>query len=760
MKALFTYIFFCFSLIGLQAQFISTATNYTAEQLVNDIFLGSSCIEVVEGSVSIKGSLNSNYKSWGYFNRNNSRFPISEGIILSSGRISEAQGPKGEIQSYDEGNWRGDRDLEEALEINNTVNATVLEFEFISRQDEAISFQYLFASEQYLSNPRVDQCNYTDGFAFLIKDVDSQDDYLNLAIIPDTNTPVAVNTVRPPGTRCPTMNPQFFDQYNVGNSPINFNGQTKVLNAVANVQRNKRYRLKLVIADQGNGYYDSAVFLKARSFSTVKDLGTDKLVSDRTALCFGETYNLDATMPGATNYQWYKDGEAIINATNANYTVTSSGDYEVDITLASGCVIKGSIRIEYYNQASINLTNFELCDTDFDGIIPITLSQYNNQIVEGTTSQIKYYATQQNAENNINEIQQITLSPTQNTITVFAAIKIADCPTVVIPITFKINTTSQANPISIIEICDELLDNSERIDLDDYIHLIGNNINDDYKIFLTQSDAIANRNSVSEQQVITDQTTFYIRFSHGNFCPAITSMTFKLKAGKTSDTLIDQTICEGATTNLDAGDGFESYLWLHNNSTSRYLNNVGVGTYKVRLEFNGCFYTQEVTIHATENPIIENIVVSGTTVTVIVRNPNSNYLYALDNGIFQSSNVFYNVPIGNHTIAVKSSTECNPVLQDFSIVNMVNFFSPNQDGINDKLDYSVLNYKNNPKFQIYNRFGKLLFDGNSKNNFIWDGKFNGKIVPSGSYWYNLEWSEPGSDEVIKKVSWILIKSSN
>jgi hypothetical protein len=48
---------------------------------------------------------------------------------------------------------------------------------------------------------------------------------------------------------------------------VELDGWTKPLKAVANVQPCQKYHIKLVIADVGDGLYDSAVFLKANSFS-------------------------------------------------------------------------------------------------------------------------------------------------------------------------------------------------------------------------------------------------------------------------------------------------------------------------------------------------------------------------------------------------------------------------------------------------------------------------------------------------------------
>ncbi|MEG0696486.1 MAG: hypothetical protein RR447_05055, partial [Algoriella sp.] len=61
------------------------------------------------------------------------------------------------------------------------------------------------------------------------------------------------------------------------------------------------------------------------------------------------------------------------------------------------------------------------------------------------------------------------------------------------------------------------------------------------------------------------------------------------------------------------------------------------------------------------------------------------YLYALDNGNFQTSNIFTNVTLGNHIIHVKSNLGCVPVSKEFSVIKLLNFISPNGDGKNDVL---------------------------------------------------------------------------
>lgn len=74
-----------------------------------------------------------------------------------------------------------------------------------------------------------------------------------------------------------------------------------------------------------------------------------------------------------------------------------------------------------------------------------------------------------------------------------------------------------------------------------------------------------------------------------------------------------------------------------------------------------------------------------------------------------------------------------------------NVITPNGDGINDRLilksggveDFSLI---------IYNRSGRKVFETKDINNW-WDGKSNGKLVSTGTYFYNITIKNRSSDEV-------------
>lgn len=263
------------------AQNITVNPNITPADLVQNILINSSCIAIE--NVSASGNPSANGQSYASFTAG-TNFPFSGGLVLSTSPSQNAEGPYNQADSkgVQVQSWNGDNDLNRALGINNSRQATVLEFDFTALTN-SISFNYLFASNEYQFNY---PCIYSDGFAFLIKEVGSSEDYKNLAVLPNLTTAVSATTVHPkinPITTpdgivkgCDAENETYFNGYNSAVSPINYAGQTVVMNAYTDVVPNKKYHLKLVIADDETRQYNSAVFIQAGSFITRINFGQDR----------------------------------------------------------------------------------------------------------------------------------------------------------------------------------------------------------------------------------------------------------------------------------------------------------------------------------------------------------------------------------------------------------------------------------------------------------------------------------------------------
>jgi gliding motility-associated-like protein len=122
------------------------------------------------------------------------------------------------------------------------------------------------------------------------------------------------------------------------------------------------------------------------------------------------------------------------------------------------------------------------------------------------------------------------------------------------------------------------------------------------------------------------------------------------------------------------------------------------------------------------------------------------YQYSLDDGPRQTSNVFENVSLGDHSITIWDTeggiaSSCDPlVLTEVRTTDYPHYFTPNGDDINDNWNIVGLQYDNTAKIYIFDRYGKLIkqISPQSKG---WDGTYNGNLMPSTDYWFTVDYSE-------------------
>ncbi len=339
---------------------ISTSTTlYSVEELVTEVLIDSECNQAfnVSSSTGIDfGTTN----GIGYFEANGSSWPFENGLIMTSGDVANAAGPESGVLVDGTYAWPGDGDLEAfipGLNAGDTNNASIIEFEFVPVSN-SMSFDFIFAAEEYGTF----QCTFTDAFAFLL--TDSAGNTSNLAIVPGTDDPISVLTVRDNqyNGSCESVNAEWFaNYYGPGGlppltSPTNFIGHTEVMTATATVIPNEVYTIKLVVADDGDTIYDSAVFIDGGSFDIGQlDLGEDILVSSGNALCEGQEIVLDAgALPNNSSIEWFMDGTLLEGETGVTLTVTETAFYSAIITVDNtDCAYGDDILVEFFQSPQI-----------------------------------------------------------------------------------------------------------------------------------------------------------------------------------------------------------------------------------------------------------------------------------------------------------------------------------------------------------------------------------------------------------------------
>ena len=126
--------------------------------------------------------------------------------------------------------------------------------------------------------------------------------------------------------------------------------------------------------------------------------------------------------------------------------------------------------------------------------------------------------------------------------------------------------------------------------------------------------------------------------------------------------------------------------------------------------------------------------------------PIADYEYQMDNGAWQTSNVFIDVLSGTHKVRVRN--ECGMLEDDAYILDYPRFFTPNGDGYNDTWNIFALNSQPNSKIYIFDRYGKLLKEI-SPSGIGWDGTFNKQILPATDYWFIVHYEENNVNKVFK-----------
>ena len=357
-RQLLSFIFISFfSLIGYSQ--ITIDESFTPQELVEDILINSSCAEVAN-ITAVTGTTFGDVNGIAAFDANGTDFPFESGIILSSGDVTTAPGPNLVVQSNGGFGWPGDLDLEANTNATATNNASFIEFDF-TPFIEQVSFNFLMMSEEYDQNF---ECTFTDAFAFILTD-QVTGVAQNLAVLPGTNTPIEVTNIHPEVVgQCPAINEEFFGQYNFlpfndeNTSATDFNGQTVIFTAMADVIVANPYTIKLVVADETDTAFDIAVFLEAGSFNIGDaDLGDDILVSEGNAICDGNPITLDATTDDAESYAWFFNGTLLPGEINPTLVVTEPGTYTVEVSLTDNntCILTDDIEVQFITAEDVNL---------------------------------------------------------------------------------------------------------------------------------------------------------------------------------------------------------------------------------------------------------------------------------------------------------------------------------------------------------------------------------------------------------------------
>ncbi|MEZ7504061.1 choice-of-anchor L domain-containing protein [Flavobacterium sp. Arc2] len=760
LKIISIYFFLFFIPLMGSAQSITVNDSYTAQNLVDLLTNNGSCSTTSNPSVS-GDTFSGTQKSYGSFNSGTSSFPFTEGVLLSTWSSVKSKGPYVEnIPAADSNQWLGDPDLDTVLG-KSTLNATVLEFDFTPLTN-FLSFDYIFASNEYQS---FFPCSYSDAFAFLIKESGSTAPYQNLALIPNTTIPLtstnvhplipAVNPPPPFGTNgCPAVNESYFGAFNTSSSPINYAGQTVVMNARTNVIPNKTYHIKLVIADNESTTFNSAVFIKAGSFKSKIDLGTDRLVSTNNGICYGENYVINTSLPLTNTYKWYKDNILIAGETSASYTAKAAGTYRFELDVPN-CTSSGEIKIEYTPEIVLNNTTLVQCDDNGDGISTFNLTKVDSKIKNNDSSlnPVVYYETLAEAKGSSNAIANSTsyTNKSQNQILYAKVTNSYGCEKYA-ELTLQISNESitPQNPFTTCD-ADASQDGLSVFDLKTDITpavLNGLPAGLDVEYYLSPVDAILQNNAFPNLFNNTNpyQQIIFAKIINGPDCYDIIPITLIVDTFSPPNFEdVNASLCNGNSLNLSIAKGFSSYLW-NTGETTNSITLTSEGDYFVTVtNSNGCTATKNFYINSSEIATI-----NGATINDFAGNENSvaieytgsgDYEFSIDGSYFQDNPQFEGIAAGTYIASARDKNGCG--LSDpfvFYVLDYPRYFTPNGDGYNDFWNIDNLDLLPKSTITIFNRYGKLLKEI-SPSSVGWNGTYTGHPVVADDYWFNLTFED-------------------
>jgi gliding motility-associated-like protein len=496
-------------------------------------------------------------------------------------------------------------------------------------------------------------------------------------------------------------------------------------------------------------------------------------------LTVNETDILNGSTSSDFNFHYYTDSSfsassKITNPTKFRNTIKNSQKIYVQVENKQRSTCKTETEFDIIvnelpeMNSSITLKN---CDEDGtpDGFTVFNLEEANDYITNNNSQvNVTYYLTENKASLGIDSINSYPFNNSTSN-QVFARIENANGCYRIATINLVVSTTFfPKNYLYTLEQCenDTVNDGISTFDLSqadtDIISQFPSGQNLVVHYFETLADAQLELNEITNktnyQNTSQNEQKLFVRvesLDNGD-CFGIGAHLF-LKVNRRPEFEVDnyQIICLNNTpltlTTFNANGNYE-YTWSKNGTiigTQSTFNAYEGGTYHVKAtsSFSCESFVQEIEVIESNIPTLtlSDITVQGDSAnnTILVNTTNlgeGDYEFALDSPIngYQNEPLFENVTPGVRTIFINDKNGCGFAQIEVSVIGYPQFFTPNNDGYNDY--WSVLGATNSfytsAQVQIFDRYGKILFEFDATKIQGWDGTFNSNQLPSTDYWFS------------------------
>jgi len=371
------------------------------------------------------------------------------------------------------------------------------------------------------------------------------------------------------------------------------------------------------------------------------------------------------------------------------------------------------------------------------------LTTINSVITSESNLMVSYYATSDDAMANENLLDtNYTYTTTNDTVYVRLENETTGCVSFY-NFQLIVNPLPIANAPNNLEACDDDFDGLLIFDLSQQTaSILGSQNPTNFSVgyYETQNTANLGINPLESLYASSDGQIIYARIQNETTGCYSTASFSTIVHPKPIVDIADQILCidnlpllVSANTNIPT----HTYLWSTGEMTPEIDINT-IGSYSVTVTSGfGCQTTQSFDVLESEPANIEAIE------TVDFSDPNNititisgigNYLYTLDDGPPQESNIFENVTLGYHTITIIDLDGCADVTKEVVVIDAPKFVTPNNDGFFDSWHISGIETLPGSVIHIFDRYGKLITTLTS-NSQGWDGTYNGHILPSTDYWF-------------------------
>lgn len=418
-----------------------------------------------------------------------------------------------------------------------------------------------------------------------------------------------------------------------------------------------------------------------------------------------------------------------------------------------GCVQYGSFELIYHLNPLL-VPNVSVEECRLGGIATFDLSQINPLVINNTNGLIfTYHNTQVDAQHGVNPLPT-NYTPASTNETIWVRVENANgCVSeVAVNLLTIINTATLPN---VLQVCDDpyfVNDERAEFDLTTYQNQVIAALaipNAELTYYTSMNEAEFGLNPIPNPTQFTNTENpqiIYVRAENPNGgCGGVAQFTIEVLPVPELELPEYVAFCRDEiikSYTVSPNNAIQSYTWINSDgetigTTSEIIfDEPGVYTLIFEDGVNQCEGRRDIEVIFDQAPTITKIDVQGTNVSVYATGGSSPYTYTYNNGLTWNNYFqFQEVEPGVYDMLVKSKYGCVSTPYKFGVLGIPNVITPNGDGFNDYLTIRGLEMYPDSHIQIFDRYGKIFVDRKMDAYFKWDGKYQGRPLPTGDYWY-------------------------